>query len=219
MAAESKGSGIGRWIMWLIFGELVLIAVLTPMLGKGGMDWLVKTERQMSLSEVGFSATLWIEKTGFGLYADLFRDTGVEKNVYDFFLPSQDQIKESKGLEALGARLYFPMVQSGLDSLFGSLQRLFVRMTALALWLPTVPLILIPAILDGMMTWRRKQFSFDYASPLVHGYAAGAAKWLVIGLPLALLLPVPIPPLVFPFVFIVLSFLLMLVTAHTMKRI
>jgi hypothetical protein len=219
MAAESQNTTWARWLLWLILGEFVLIAVLTPMLGRDALDWLTLVERQWSLAELGLNATLWIEKSGFGAYATIFRDTGVERNVYEFFLPTQDKIVESRGPEALGANLYFPMIKAGLDAVFGSLQRLFVRLAAVVLWLPVVPLFLVPAVLDGMMNWRRKQYTFDYPSPLVHGYAAATAKWLLVGLPMALLLPVPIPPLLAPFFFIAVSLLLMLVASHTMKRI
>ncbi|KAA1053855.1 hypothetical protein FHW79_006302 [Azospirillum sp. OGB3] len=219
MAAESQNATWARWVLWFILGEFVMIAILTPMLGRDALDWLTRVERQWSLAELGLNATLWVETSGFRAYATIFRDTGAERNVYEFFLPTQDLIVESRGLEALGANVYFPMVKAGLDALFGSLQRLFVRLAAVVLWLPTVPLFLVPAVLDGMMSWRRKQYTFDYPSPLVHGYAAAAVKCLLVGLPLALLLPVPIPPLLAPFFFIGVSLLIMVVASHTMKRI
>jgi len=219
MAGEHKSGGVVRWVLWFILGEFVLIAVLTPMLGKGAIEWLVRTEREMSLSQIGFDATLWVEKTGWRMYAALFRDTSIEKAVYEFFIPNQEQLKDSRGMEALGANLYFPMVQAGLDSLFSSCQRFLVRLSMIALWLPAVPIVLIPAIWDGMLSWRRKQYSFDYPSPLVHGWSARVALWLTFGTPFALMLPVPIPPLVFPFLFILLAFALMLLASHTMKRI
>ncbi|WP_207461831.1 DUF4400 domain-containing protein [Azospirillum sp. SYSU D00513] len=219
MAAENNGRGLMNWFFWFVLSEFVVILVITPLLGRNWIDQLITWEREFSLAQVGFDTTLWIERTGWSMYAWIFRDFGLEKSVYEFFLPSHQQAAASRGLEALGAKWYFPLVQAGLDSLFGSIQRFFVRLAMIGAWLPVLPLMLVPAILHGMMAWRSRQYTFDYASPLVHGMAAKAAIWIVIGTPMILMLPVPIPPLIFPVFFLLLSLTLLLVTKHTMKRI
>lgn len=220
MSETNKKSGGSRfWLIWLLAGEVVLMGLITVMLGREAMELETRREREVIISELGYSGALWVEKVGFDAYARLFRDTGFEKDAYDVLLPSKEEVANSRGLEDLGGRLYFPTVRLFLDGSFNMIRRTFVRGAGILLWIPTLPIILIPSIIDGVMIRKKKQYTNAYMSPYVHGSTSKLIKVVAIITPLYLMTPAPITTYVIPISFILISWMIRTMISHTMKRI
>jgi len=153
------------------------------------------------------TATEWYQK---GLV-----ETGVWQSVYDFLIPSP----EMKERSSIQADWWFDFVEGRIDSLQRSIYHTLTRFALLFSWLPYILLLLIPAIWDGMMTWKIKKTNFDYSSPVLHRYSLKFGAWIVGLILLAFFAPIPIDPIYIPFSLMVIAIIAGIAVGNLQKRI
>ncbi len=201
--------------IWIILIEVVVILLIIT---ESWMQRVVHTEHGWLRDSMGETQAAWIEKTATTWYNEIVVETGALKATYNFLLPTREQIDASTGAEHLGDH-WFPLVLSRLQALFAVLYQMFVRLALMLSWLPFIVIASVPAILDGMMTWRIRRCSFVNTSTVVHRMAMNVTGWSVVALILALFVPLPVSPAFFPIVGIIIIIATVQVTANTQKRI
>ena len=86
-------------------------------------------------------------------------------------------------------------------------------------WLPFALILMLPALWDGLMTWKIKKTTFDffepYHSPLQHDYPGLRRHFAVYGI----VRPLAIPPVVLPSLIIGLALMAGLALSHLQKKI
>lgn len=216
MAEEKKSGGKVHWLAWLILIEIGMVILVIP---QSWLDTLTRSEAVQNRAQIGRVSGDWVEQRGAHLFEQSIVATGILESVRRFVLPTEEEMANSRGMQNFGRHGWFPYVSGRLQAVEVAMRRMFSRLVMFYFWLPIAPLVVIPAVFDGMMTWRKRQYSFDYASPLVHGWAAKCAVTLTIGAVVALLWPTPVPALAFPMFYVAAGVCLQQMTAHTQKRI
>lgn len=204
------------WWLWLILVKLVVIFVLVP---PDWVQWVRQTEMAMMNTSFGNEMSEWIADTGHAWYSGHWRSTGIEDGARRIFVATEAEKSSSRGMEKLGSELWFPWAEGRFAVIFGVIEQAYIRAAQFLAWAPMVPLILIPAAFDGHMMWRRRQYSFEYASPLVHGSAFRGAIYIVTAFPFLMLIPLPMPPVLVPGAIALFSVLVSVAICHTQKRV
>lgn len=203
-------------LLWLFLLETIAVLLIAP------GDWMrdvIRTEHEWLWHGMGTESAAWIERTARAWYTETVVDSGALDATYNHLLPTPEERRRSRGLENLGARGWFPLVESRLDALFATVYQVAVRLALLLCWLPFLAITAVPAVLDGMMAWRIRQQSFAYTSPVMHRLAMRAAAWSCAALVLILFAPFPVSPTVFPVLGVVLTLALARIAANTQKRV
>lgn len=186
------------WItaLILIVIQTVIVTVLIP------TDWVERVEHR-EYQWLGSTHTedtyQWIRETGQSWHQTMIHDSGVSDGLRWMFFPDQyPPPPDAEGMEGIGHRLWFPFLEERGRALDRVTELTLVRIAGLVAWMPLFLLALIPALWDGVAEWRLRQHTFDYPSPLIHRYGVGLSGILLLATFLALLSPVPIPPMVMP---------------------
>lgn len=201
-------------IAFLFLAELLVIGLLVP------GDWadrVIRQERALMRRQLGEATSQWVLATGNDWYQRWVIDTRADQVVRDFLIPTVEQRTRSEGLENLGVP-WFRWVEGRIDATLVVVQQLMMRMALLMVWLPFAPILVAPAVWDGLMTWKIKKTRFDYASPLVHRYSLMGLGLGIGLLGLSLLSPIPIPPMVLPALIFALALLMGLAVSHLQKK-
>ncbi|ENX5681582.1 DUF4400 domain-containing protein [Salmonella enterica] len=80
-------------------------------------------------------------------------------------------------------------------------------------------ILFVPAVYDGMMTWRIKRTNFDYASPVLHRYSVRGTMYLMAGLFIAFFIPIALDPVVIPMTMMTCCVLVGLTFGNLQKRV
>lgn len=201
-------------ILWI--AEVFLIAVLVS------DQWLTNmqdAEDRMIIEYLGADNDRRIRDEANAVFNVLLVETGIQRNVYHFFIPTVAEREKSVGFEHFGQTDYFPLVQSKLDVLFGTFYQSLRRFFLLLSWWPFLIAVVIPSAVDGLVQRKIKQSNFDYSSPLAHRYSFYAVIGIVYLLLLGLTFPFPIPPQAMPMACVGIAFAMNVYFAHTQKRV
>lgn len=175
----------------------VAISTILVFAPSAWIDKSLEKEHEWTQALMGAEAAATIQDYARGWYDSLFVETQVDKTVFEFFVPTAEQMARSKGFEQLGG-LWFQFMADRAGALHKILVVLLERLAHIVLWLPFMAIVFVPSVIDGWMTWRVKRTNFDYASPFLnrHGHALTilAAMLVLVGI----IVPVPVPPLVIP---------------------
>lgn len=205
-----------KYLLWTLLAELLLLLVLIP------NHWLQKVvdkENDMLRSEMGRPSAEWVIDKGESWYDTLFVETGINYEVYRFFIPSQQERAASKGMENLGATSWFPWVEGRGDALATILQQSLQRIALLKTWMLFFILMVIPFVWDGLMAWKIKQYSFRHASTATHSMAMTSIGVITLGTLIGLFVPAPLPPVAIPIMMMMVMISLNLVVRHAQKEI
>ncbi|WP_427501710.1 DUF4400 domain-containing protein (plasmid) [Methylomonas sp. MED-D] len=202
------------FILWI--AEVFLVAVLVS------DRWLTDmqdTEDRMIVEYLGADHDRRIREEATSVFNALLVQTGIQQNVYHFFIPTTAEREKSVGFEHFGQTDYFPFVQSKLDVLFGTFYQSLRRLFLLLSWWPFLIASVIPSAVDGLIQRKIKQSNFDYSSPLAHRYSFYAVIGIVYLLLLGLTFPFPIPPQAMPIACVGIALAMNIYFAHTQKRV
>lgn len=205
---------------WYLVGlalalQLAVVLILVPGDFTGTA---IEKEGRMIESSLGKETRDWV----FGKSNDWFQMTviqsGLKEGMYKTLIPTEEAKTKSKGLETFGNR-WFDLAADRIESLMLLIQQFYMRMALLLIWAPYMLVLFIPAIYDGIQTWKIKRSNFDYASPVIHRYSARLIGYSFGAMLLMFFLPFPIPPTVTPVVLMVICVAFGLVFGNYQKRI
>ncbi len=167
------------WLLCLaLMLEIIAIGVLVP------GDWtgrVISKEKQMIQNQLGAQTSYWIGKTSHRWYQSWIVDTQMEQSVRDFLIPTEKQRLRSKGMENMGG-FWFVWVEDRIQAFFDVLYQVFTRFALMMVWLPFALILMLPALWDGLMTWKIKKTFEPYHSPLQHDYPGLRRHFAVYGI-------------------------------------
>lgn len=174
----------------LLIAEIILIVLLFP------GDWATASvEKEMAAIEefLGEEAYTDIDKRATGWHYEVFIESGFENGLYNMFLPTEEQIENSRGMERVG-ETWFAFLEGRIQVLLTILYQTMLRLSMAATWAPYFLCLIIPSVFDGFMSRLIKINNFDYPSPMLHRYSLKAITVTCVGMPMIFMLPIPIPP-------------------------
>lgn len=202
-------------VVWLLIIELVVILLLIP------GDWTeqaIQRESVLIEQRLGEKARVWIEEQASHWYRASVIDSGFYKGAYHMLIPTQAEMEKSKGMEQMG-EMWFKWVEGRLKALAKLTYQFCMRLALLAAWAPYLLILLLPALYDGMMTWKIKRTNFDYPSPVIHRYSLRGTMTLTIGLFIAFFVPFALDPVIIPITMMVCCVLIGLTVGNFQKRV
>jgi hypothetical protein len=203
------------WLAVFLLLQLIVIGILVP------GEWaerVLREEPALIQEHLGAESGAWVLQKGNDWFHRWIVDPGIYVALREFLIPSPEQRARSTGLQNLGT-LWFTWVDMRIDILMDVVRQVMVRVALLVVWLPFAGLMLLPGLWDGWMSWRVKQSSFEYSSPILHRFSVLAGLWSVGLLLLCLLAPFTLSPLVFPVVLGSIAVLGGLAVSQLQKRI
>lgn len=204
------------WLVaWLLVIEILVILLLVP------GEWTNKAiEKESALVEanLGYESRHWIREQAETWYHSSMIDSGFYEGMYYTLIPTGEQRKSSQGIEDMGS-WWFQWVEGRIEALANVVYQFFTRAALLMTWAPYMLILLLPAVYDGMMTWRIKRTNFDYASPVIHRYGMRFTGYLLLGLGIAFFAPVALNPLIIPIVMMICCVLIGITMGNLQKRV
>lgn len=195
--------------------ELAVVLVLVPGDFTGRA---IEKEGQMIEQRLGKQTRTWV----FGKSEEWFQTTiiesGFKDGMYRTLIPTEDAKTKSKGLESFG-NWWFDLAADRIESLMLLIQQFYMRVALMMTWAPYMLLLFLPAIYDGIQTWKIKRTNFDYASPVVHRYSARIIGYSFTGMVLMFFLPFALPPTLTPIVLMIICVAFGLAVGNFQKRI
>ena len=199
----------------LLCCELTILLILIP------GDWTKKQiikESQYITRTLGEDTHAWIKNKADYFYKKTILDSGLYDETLRVLIPSAEERRKSRGMENMGSD-WFKWIGGRVDALAQSIYQFYARVALVMVWLPYMAILFVPAIFDGYMTWLVKRSNFDYASPVLHRYAARAIGLIpVLGLAL-FLAPMAIDSLIVPMGMMLMCVMLGLAFGNVQKPI
>lgn len=202
-------------IAWLLVAELFIILVFVP---GHWTERVIQKESTMIENQLGRETVEWIDRTALHWYNRSMWDTGVYRTLHKLLIPTPEERAASRGMEGIGGKI-FPWVDDRLAAMMNVVYQVFARAALLLVWAPYMLIMLLPALWDGIMTWKIKRTNFDYASPVWHRYGIRGVFFAFQCLLIAFFAPIALNPIIIPMTMMVMCIMLGLATANLQKRI
>jgi len=201
--------------LWLLAAELLVIVCLVP---GAYVEEVIEEEAVLLESRLGATERNWVHSTAKDWFNTTLIDNGAYSAAYHHIIPTEAERKASLGMENM-ATLWFQYADERLVSMANMYYQFLARLAHLVTWLPYILVLFIPALYDGLVSWKIKRSNFAYTSPLIHSYASRASGWML-GLTIAVFLaPLALDPVFIPIVLMVLCVLIGLFVGNMQKRI
>ncbi len=210
-------SGIDQFVHLVILGMIAAL-LLTVVLARPEHIIGVLAEEGTSVEDVlGPAAVRHADRMASGAYNAAFIKSGVYASVARLVVPTKAEVHANRMFKGLEGIIIW--ARDRINVLFILLFLLFERIALIVLWLPSTGLIAAAATITGFYLRKIKQGNFAFSSPTLHRYGIGMLTFTMMLTPFLMMLPVPMPPLVFPVSLIVASFMIMIIIANIAKRI
>ncbi len=202
-------------VAWLLVIELVVVLILVP----GELtDRAIEKEAVLIESSLGKQSSLWVQNKADDWYQTSMVDSGFYNGMYRLFIPTEAERQKSKGLEKFGS-LWFKFLDGRIKSFSKVVYQFYTRIALFSLWMPYILVLLVPALFDGLMTWKIKRTNFEYASPVVHRYSTRAIGYIVFGAIIMSFAPIAITPMLMPILMMAWCVLAGLMIGNYQKRV
>jgi len=181
-------------VMWLVAIEAVIVTVLIP------GSWTEQViERESKLLEVrlGSDEHRWVHDKAQRWFNSSLIETGYYEAVLNHIVPTEEEKARSKGMEEMGA-IWFGWAEGRLQAIASVYYHILSRFALLLTWAPYFLILFVPAVYDGIISWRIKRTNFAYSSPLLHQYSTLGIVYVFIGLVALFLAPIVLDPTIIP---------------------
>ncbi|RCW98321.1 uncharacterized protein DUF4400 [Marinomonas foliarum] len=116
-------------------------------------------------------------------------------------------------------QFWFDWIKGRINTLSEVVYQFLARIALLVVWSPYMLILLVPAVYDGLMTWRIKRTNFDYASPIIHSYGIRSIGYLFLAFCVVSFSPFAVSPLVIPVVMMIACILIGFAIGNFQKRV
>lgn len=181
-------------IIWVLLIEAVIVFALIP---GNWMDTVITREQALLENRMGHAQSEWIRGKAYEIYRANLIDNGFYQIAHDHLIPPPDRV-QAKGWENFG-KGYFAWLDGRMRALAKIFYHFSQRMVVMKIWLPYLLILLVPAIIDGICSWKVKREGFAYSSSILHRWAYAATGWVIAIQVAIFLVPYPVDPLVMPF--------------------
>ena len=204
------------WLVLLIVCiQILVVMILVP----GDMaDKTIIAENQMMEASLGKRTSDAIRDRANDWHQTIVYDSGMHSGVLDFLIPTEERRKASKGIETMG-QFWFDWTKGRVEAISRVIHQFCLRASLVVTWMPFLLILLLPAIYDGLMTWKIKRTNFQYASPVIHRYSLRGILFITVITTLAFFMPVAINPSIIPIILMIACVLLGLSFGNMQKRI
>lgn len=172
----------------------------------------------MIKSSLGLEEQKYITSQAKAWFNTLMIDSGFVEMAYQMLIPSPEELAKSQGFER-EANFWFPFVEDRIEALQRVVFHVMIRFSLLLTWIPFMLILLVPAVYDGLNTWKLKRLTFEYSSPVIHRYSIKGIVVILIGMIGLFILPFPLNPMIIPASFIFLCLFIGLALSNLQKRI
>lgn len=200
----------------LIFVQIIIILVLVP---SAWMERVIAIENRWLGQQMGTESAGWVRAHSEAIYDTVVVDSGLLAGTYALILPTEAEKRQSGAMSDMGSRHAFPYARDRLRTTFLVIHQSITRAVVFAAWAPFALLVLTPAVVDGLISWRIRKTTFHFASPTANHFALAFIGLLATALVVALLAPFPVPPLAIPAALLALTPALYIAVSHTSKRL
>ena len=179
---------------------------------------MIDDERQANYAFLGYEAARNTEGRAERWFDALFVKTGVMDASYRATTtPEKEGLRDLDRLnEILDQGLQW--AETRLRVLWAAAFQFMVRISVAVMWLPFIVLILIPFIVDSLVSRKIKAASFAITSPHLQALGSRSLFWLAIGYLVLQLLPLKLHPIWTPVFIGVASSAIWLGISHFAKR-
>jgi len=212
MASSNKPT----WFKWFA----ILCLYVTLYLVVAGEKYLIRTvQEEARLNQAFYSEDVaqLADERGTSWFKGLFIDNGIMAHSFDMVLPTEEAKAKSKGTEGLGDSL-FAWVEGRIRAFWTIVWSTFTRLSTLLLWLPYLPLIMIPFLVDGLTQRERRKHTFEFSSPVKYGYAMIAIGFLPLVFLAVVTAPFVLHPIVAPLMLFSFGLIMRTAAENFMKR-
>ena len=214
MAASTGNSRLLIWIA-ILFMQLLFILIAVP---SDLVQKAVNQEESYLKQYFGESSANKIKRKALGYYTATFQNTGVIDESYAFFLPSDEALNNSKGIETLGVREgWWDTFRNRLESFWLMVYFMFLRLYTIMVWWPLMMVFIVAATYDGLVTRKIKLLGFESTAAPVYGLALHAFVFMMFVPFFYAFSPIAINPLVVP-IWGILMGLLVKIKASNLQR-
>lgn len=204
------------WLaIWLIAIEAIVVTVLIP------GDWtkrVIEQESELLEMRLGAEEHRWVHDKARRWFNESLVDNGFYQAALNHIVPTPYQKSKSKGLEGMGDD-WFDWAEGRLQALANAYYHILARFALLQTWAPYFLILFIPAVYDGLVTWRIKRTNFAYASPLLHQYSTLGIAYVGMGLVALFLAPIVLDPTVIPAAIMIICVMSGLMIGNFQKRV
>lgn len=201
-------------VIWILIIEVIIIITLIP------GEWtyrVIEKESYLLEKRLGVHEHRVIHDRAKRWYNSSLIDSGVYYTVRNHMIPTDEQIKKSTGMSDLGS-VWFTWVDDRLKIIANTYYHILSRFSLILTWSPYFLILFIPAVYDGILTWRINRTNFAYPSPFIHQYSTHGLFYLFVGLVALFLAPIVLDPAIIPAAIMLACVLMGLIIGNMQKR-
>ena len=181
-------------------------------------DKAIEKESVLVSQNLGPDSQLWINEKASQWYISTVIESGFYEGIHNYFIPSEEEKKSSKGMENLGG-VWFEWIEGRIEALTSMIFQLYSRLALITMWSPYILILFIPAIFDGLMVRKVKQTNFESASTMRIFYSSRGLMLVIFLLFLSLFLPVAVNPSIIPVALMLCCVLVGIALGNMQKRV
>lgn len=194
MAQKERSASM--WI--LILGAAAAVAVVL-LAGEGWVKASLERERSMNRGFYGEATSEAAEARATRWFVAHYVNSGFQAATFDTFTRAAET--PTQGIASpfdSSGRMLAGMFESRLRAFWTLLFQAYVRASHVALWLPYLGLVLVPLLVDALVTRVIRKHTYDFVSPLQHHFAAHGVQIIAVGLLALAVVPFPTPAALIP---------------------
>ncbi|MFC1336960.1 MAG: DUF4400 domain-containing protein [gamma proteobacterium symbiont of Clathrolucina costata] len=203
------------WLaIWIVAIEAIIVTVLIP------GDWtarVIEQESELLEMRLGAEEHRWVHDRARSWFNSTLMESGVYQTALNHIVPTEEEKARSKGMEEMGG-VWFSWAEGRLQAMANAYYHILARLALLLTWAPYFLILLIPAVFDGITTWRIKRTNYDYSSPLLHQYSTLGIAYVVIGMVALFLAPIVLDPTLIPAAMMIVCVMAGLMVGNLQKR-
>lgn len=199
----------------VILAEMLLFAML---LSPDSVVKHVQHEQELNRRFIGPTGEGHVYDQANRWFNSALVDTGVIAGSFSMLVPTEEQARNSGGLENLGAGV-FPAVNRRLKTFWNGVYQSMYRISAITQWLPFLLPLFLPAAVDGLCIRERKKWLFGYASAVRYHSALHLLILCAMAVPVYAFSPIVVHPALIPVWGCCVALAILLLTSNIQKRI
>lgn len=199
-------------VLWVSLAWCVIMVFV----GEGWVTRVIEKERSFNHAFYSEDAANAAEQRANRWFNGCFVDTGVVEHTYNLFARTPDPKMQSPFDD--GAKPLVLWFEGVLRTFWTILWHATLRLSHLCLWAPYALFMIVPWVIDGLVSRKIKQHTYDFTSPLQHRYSIMAVYFIALAAILMLTAPMPLPPVAIPIALLAFCIFTHRIFANYVKR-
>ena len=215
--SESTRNRKPLWIaIILIVTQLVFVLSIVS---KDTIQGSIKQELSYMIDTYGYEQTAHIYEKAVNSTTALTEDSGVLGGLKKLLLP-EEYLSSGRVLdEGFFNTIFWRAIEGAIDNLSLNVEYFLLRLYGLTPWVILGVVLLSASIFTGYMLREIKKQGFEYSSPLRHGLARKFIYYTPLVAYLLFMVPIGLPPILFPVLIAVFGLSVALFISNTIKRV